>query len=81
MKFAIALFLIATQLTACAPGLFSLNKKTLSIVAPDVPAIDKDDQKKAAAEMERGQCPALNIIINQCLITRDQSRAMKKVAK
>lgn len=76
MKYAIALFLTLSPLAACAPSHGSLTKETLALAAPDVPSVDAATQKKAADEMDRGQCPALNTLANICLITRDQARAL-----
>lgn len=74
MKSAIALFLMITALSGCANIPFSANP-----VAPDVPEIDHKIQDQAADEMESRQCPALNTIINYCLITRDQARELNKL--
>ena len=77
MKYAIALFLTLSPLAACAPAPGSLTKESLSIASPDVPGVDVTIQKQAAGEMEGGQCPALNMLANVCLVTRDQARALK----
>lgn len=78
MKSAIALLTIVIPLTACSGVPFNLDHKTLSAVAPDVPAVSRETQKQAAAEMIGHQCPSLNTIANACLITRDEARLLKK---
>lgn len=64
-------------LAACqlAPG--KIDAAAVRQIAPDVPAVDADTQKKAAAEMLSGQCPALNTLANVGLITRDQARGLQ----
>lgn len=79
MKYAIALFLTLAPLAACAPVTGKVTKESLSLAAPDVPQVDAETQKKAADEMERGQCPALNHLANVCLTTRDQARALSGI--
>lgn len=79
MKYAIALFLTLSPLAACAPVPGKVTKESLALAAPDVPGVDVTIQKQAAGEMEGGQCPALNLLANVCLITRDQARALQGV--
>lgn len=77
MKSAICLCLILVPLGACSIIPFDLTPQTLAAVAPDVPGIPDDVQDKAAAEMASGVAPAENIIINSCLVTRDQARILQ----
>ncbi len=68
--------LIILLLAGCAPVLF--NPQAVRQLAPDVPAIPKQTQKQAAQEIITGQCPALNAVVDSCLLTRDQARILLK---
>jgi len=54
-------------LSGCAPELSS--SAGLSVIE-----YTRDFQSKAADEIEGGMCPALNVIINDCSVLRDQAR-------
>ncbi len=75
MRYAISLALTLGLLTACSAVPFNATQKTVAQLAPDVPAISMKIQKQAAAEMKAGKSPAENVILNACLITRDEARA------
>jgi hypothetical protein len=77
MKFASALFLMMLPLAGCFPAPGKIDAAAVRKIAPDVPPVDLETQKKAAAEMKGGQCPALNTLANVCLVSRDQSRALQ----
>ncbi len=77
MRFVLMAILIILVLSACSAAPFSLAPPVLSQIAPDVPAIPKQIQKQAAKEMQVGKCPALNIVVDTCLITRDEARILK----
>lgn len=64
-------------ISGCSLGPGSATAETLSLTAPDVPAVDKATQQKAVTERKSGQCPALTYLTNVCLVTRDQARALQ----
>ena len=64
-------------LAACSTQPISINKKSVSDLAPDVMTMPAKEQQQAAKEMQSRQCPALNDVANLCLITLDEARAMK----
>lgn len=76
MKFLLRIILILLVLGGCSQAPINANKRTLAALAPEVPPIPKNIQKEAAGEILAKTCPALNQIINLCLVTRDQARLL-----
>lgn len=77
MKFGIALILAVFCLTGCSAIAGKIDAPVLMHVAPDVPAVAPEVQDAAALEVKGGACRALTTLAATCLITRDESRALR----
>lgn len=79
MKLSICLALMLAALTACSAVPFSpQDKKTITAIEPTLPIVPAAVQKQAAQEMKAGVAPALNKVVNACLVVVDQARIGQK---
>lgn len=74
MRYAIILPLLMLSLTACTPA-----RSNSALILPDVKTYTKAVQQQAAAEMASQACPVLNGFMVDYKISRDQTRAAKKI--
>lgn len=71
MRYAIIVLLSSVLLTGCE------TIRSDALTAPDVINYDQETLSKAAAEMESGVAPTLNMMVVDYGVMRDQSRALK----
>ena len=81
MKYATSLLVTTLLLSACAQGQLSADESLTDSYRPDTPVIDRQTQNAAADELEKNHLPATEKLLQACLLTRDEIKAVFGPAK